>query len=87
MYVIKLSELHCIGNACVTQHKDPKDKLLRALLEASMLLFDNPHQLRYRFLIGRVSGSDIWVSEQLTDLHLQFPYKVEFNSLNMHFGL
>ena len=70
MYVIKLSEQHCIGNACVTQHKDPKEELLHVLLGASMLLFDNPHRLRYWFLIGRVSGSDSRVSEQLIDLHL-----------------
>jgi hypothetical protein len=58
VYVIKLSERHCIGNVCVTQCKDHEEELRRALLGASKLLFDNPYRLRYRLLIGRVSGSD-----------------------------
>jgi hypothetical protein len=58
VYVIKLSERHCIGNVCVTQCKDHEEELRRALLGASKLLFDNPYQLQYQLLIGWVSRSD-----------------------------
>ena len=38
VYVTELSGMYCIRYVCVTQHKDPKEELLRALLEASKLL-------------------------------------------------
>jgi hypothetical protein len=42
VYVIVLSGMHCTGNVCVTQRKDPEEELLRALLGASKLLIRQP---------------------------------------------
>ena len=35
VYVIVLSGMHCTRNVCVTQHKDPEEELLHALLGVS----------------------------------------------------
>jgi len=46
VYAIELCGMSCIGYVCVTQHKDPKEELLSALVGASHDVSDNPRRLR-----------------------------------------
>jgi len=41
VYVTELSGMQCIGYVCVTQHKDPKEELLRVLLGSLDVVYLN----------------------------------------------